>query len=99
MAFSVNLLSDLQEMWSYQFMQHAFEAGTLIAVIAGVMGSFDVLRRSALTAHAFSEIASARASGALLNGINPDVSALLGSYLGGPPPAQLGRRPAKPGTQ
>src|SRR2546428_10015257 len=93
MAFGFNLLSDLQEMWSYQFMQHAFEAGTLIAVIAGVMGYFVVLRRSAFTAHAFSEIGFAGAAGVLLLGINPIVGLLLGSSLGGLAIAAL-RRPA-----
>src|SRR5713101_4611836 len=99
MAFSFNLLSDLQEMWSYQFMQHAFEAGTLIAVIAGVMGYFVVLRRSAFTAHAFSEIGFAGAAGVLLLGINPIVGLLLGSSLGGLAIAALGRRAANHDTQ
>ncbi|TLY12649.1 MAG: hypothetical protein E6K84_06115 [Thaumarchaeota archaeon] len=94
MAFSFNLLSDLQDMWSYQFMQHAFEAGTLIAIIAGVMGYFVVLRRSAFTAHAFSEIGFAGAAGVLLLGINPIVGLLLGSGLGGLAIAALGRRAA-----
>src|SRR5207244_1256203 len=99
MAFSFNLLSDFQEMWSYQFMQHAFEAGTLIAVIAGVMGYFVVLRRSAFTAHAFSEIGFAGAAGVLLLGINPIVGLLLGSSLGGLAIAALGRRAANRDTQ
>ena len=66
MTFSINLLSDLQQMLYYQFMQHAYEAGTIIAVIAGVTGYFVVLRRSAFTAHAFSEIGFAGAAGAVL---------------------------------
>jgi len=99
MAFSFNLLSDLQEMWSYQFMQHAFEAGTLIAIIAGVMGYFVVLRRSAFTAHAFSEIGFAGAAGVLLLGINPIVGLLLGSSLGGLAIAALGRRAANRDAQ
>ena len=99
MTFSFNLLSDLQEIWSYQFMQHAFETGTLIAIIAGVMGYFVVLRRSAFTAHAFSEIGFAGASGVLLLGINPIVGLLLGSSLGGLAIAALGRRAANRDTQ
>ena len=86
-------------MWSYQFMQHAFEAGTLIAIIAGVMGYFVVLRRSAFTAHAFSEIGFAGAAGVLLLGINPIVGLLLGSSLGGLAIAALGRRAANRDTQ
>ena len=39
-AFSWNLLVDLQTMWRYDFMRHAFEAGTLVAIVAGVIGFF-----------------------------------------------------------
>ena len=83
MALSINLLSDLQEMLGYQFMQHAFEAGTVVAIIAGITGYFVVLRRSAFTAHAFSEIGFAGAAGAVLLGIAPIAGLLLGSSIGG----------------
>jgi len=43
-------------MLAHQSLQHQFEAGTKIAIFAGVTGCFVVLRRSAFTAHAFSEI-------------------------------------------
>src|SRR3989442_13003168 len=99
MAFSFNLLTDLQEMWSYQFMQHAFEAGTLIAIIAGVMGYFVVFRRSAFTVHAFSEIDFAGAAGVLLLGINPVVGLLLGSSLGGLVRSPVVRPAAESGPQ
>src|SRR5712692_7121730 len=99
MTFSFNLLSDLQQMWYYQFMQHAFEAGTLVAIIAGVMGYFVVLRRSAFTAHAFSEIGFAGAAGVLLLGITPIVGLLVGSCLGGLAIAALGHRATNRDTQ
>ena len=104
-VFSFNLLSDLQEMWSYQFMQHAFEAGTMIAVIAGVTGYFVVLRRSAFTAHAFSEMGFAGAAGAvllaggLLGENAPIVGLLLGSTTGGLAIAALARRATNRDTQ
>jgi len=53
-SFSFNLLTDLQTMWQYDFMQHAFEAGTIVAIIAGIVGYFVVLRRSSFAAHALS---------------------------------------------
>ena len=53
-SFSLNLITDLQVMWQYDFMQHAFEAGTIIAIIAGIVGYFVVLRRSSFAAHALS---------------------------------------------
>jgi len=62
MSASLNVIADLQQVWSYQFMQHAIEAGILTAMVAGVTGYFVVLRRSAFTAHAFSEIGFAGAA-------------------------------------
>jgi zinc/manganese transport system permease protein len=92
MAFDFNLISDVQGMLHYQFMQHAFEAGTLVAIFAGITGYFVVLRRSAFTAHAFSEIGFAGAAGAVLIGIPPIAGLLLGSSMGGLAIAALGRR-------
>lgn len=98
-VFSWNIIYDLQIIWCYQFMQHAVETGTLIAIIAGVTGYFVVLRRSAFTAHAFSEIGFAGASGAILVGIPPIDGLLLGSTLGGLAIAALGRRAINRDTQ
>jgi zinc/manganese transport system permease protein len=92
MAFDFNLISDVEGMLHYQFMQHAFEAGTLVAIFAGITGYFVVLRRSAFTAHAFSEIGFAGAAGAVLIGIPPIAGLLLGSSMGGLAIAALGRR-------
>ena len=99
MAVSFNLIGDLQGMLSFQFMQHAFEAGTVVALIAGITGYFVVLRRSAFTAHAFSEIGFAGAAGAVLVGIAPIAGLLLGSSLGGLAIAALGRRATNRDTQ
>jgi zinc/manganese transport system permease protein len=100
-SFSVHLnpIYDFQEMWKYQFMQHAFEAGTLIAVLAGITGYFVVLRRSAFTAHAFSEIGFAGAAAAILVNVTPIVGLLAGSIAGGLGIAALGRRAANRDTQ
>ncbi len=99
MTFSINLYSDFQQIWHYQFMQHAFEAGTIIAIIAGVTGYFVVLRRSAFVAHAFSEIGFAGAAGAVLLSIPPLFGLLVGSTLGGLAIAALGRRVTNRDTQ
>jgi zinc/manganese transport system permease protein len=98
-TFSPNLLSDLQQMLHYQFMVNAFEAGTIVAIIAGITGYFVVLRRSAFTAHAFSEIGFAGAAGAVLLNIAPIDGLLLGSTLGGLAIAALGRRATNRDTQ
>lgn len=99
MNFSLNLLSDLQQMLSYQFMLSAFEAGTLVAIMAGITGYFVVLRRSAFTAHAFSEIGFAGAAGAVLLNIAPIAGLLLGSIMGGLAISALGRRATNRDTQ
>ncbi|HEV2390411.1 MAG TPA: metal ABC transporter permease, partial [Nitrososphaerales archaeon] len=99
MTFSPNLLSDLMEMLGYQFMVNAFEAGTLIAIVAGITGYFVVLRRSAFTAHAFSEIGFAGAAAAVLVSIPPIAGLLGGAISGGLAIAALGRRAANRDTQ
>src|SRR5208337_4283165 len=83
MAFNANLLIDLQQMLQYQFMQHAFEAGTLVALVAGIVGYFVVLRRSAFAAHALSHIGFAGAAGAVLFGLSPVLGLLLFTSVGG----------------
>ena len=80
-------------------MQQAIEAGTLTAIVAGVVGYFVVLRRSAFTAHAFSEIGFAGAAWAVLNNVQPIVGLLLGSNLGGVAIALLGPRAKNRDTQ
>ena len=93
-SFSFNLLTDLQTMWQYDFMQHAFEAGTIIAIIAGIVGYFVVLRRSSFAAHALSHIGFAGAAGAVLFGVDPIIGLLLFTSGGGITIALLGRRAA-----
>jgi zinc/manganese transport system permease protein len=70
-GFSWNLVDDARQMWSYQFFQHAFEAGTIVSVVAGVIGYFVVLRRVAFAGHALSHIGFAGASGAVALSIDP----------------------------
>ena len=81
-TFSWNLFSDFQAMWHYAFMRHAFIAGTLVAIVAGIIGYFIVLRQSAFAAHALSNIGFAGAAGAVLLGFSPLVG-LLSFTIGG----------------
>jgi zinc/manganese transport system permease protein len=90
--FSINLLADLQQMFQFQFMQHAFEAGTVVAIIAGIVGYFVVLRRSSFAAHALSHIGFAGAAGAVLLGVNPVFGLLAFTSGGGVGMAMLGPR-------
>ncbi len=99
MDFSINLLTDLQQLFHYEFMQHAFEAGTIVAIIAGIVGYFVVLRRSSFAAHALSHIGFAGAAGAVLLGISPVYGLLLFTSTGGTSIALLGRRAAQRDVQ
>ncbi len=92
--FSFNIIGDLASMWQYDFMRHAFEAGTVVAVVAGVIGYFIVLRRSSFAAHALSHIGFAGAAGAVLFGLNPLVGLLVFTCGGGFAIAILGRKAA-----
>ncbi|MGA9100358.1 MAG: metal ABC transporter permease [Methanotrichaceae archaeon] len=91
-TFSFNIISDLESMWQYDFMQHAFEAGTIVAIVAGVIGYFIILRRSSFAAHALSHIGFAGAAGAVLLGINPLFGLMVFTCGGGFAMATLGRK-------
>ncbi|MEV0410693.1 metal ABC transporter permease [Streptomyces sp. NPDC050448] len=69
-AWSWNLLTDVQEMWSYPFMVNAFRAGAVVSVVAAVVGWFVVLRRQTFAAHTVSAVAFPGAAGALLLGVS-----------------------------
>lgn len=71
LSFSWNIFADLASMWQYDFMVHAFEAGTIVAIVAGIVGYFVVLRRSSFAAHALSHSGFTGAAGAVLFGISP----------------------------
>jgi zinc/manganese transport system permease protein len=93
-AFSWNLWNDFLSMWQYDFMRHAFEAGTLVAIVAGAVGYFVVLRRLSFAAHALSHIGFAGAAGAVLMSWNPIVGLLIFTTSGGAGMAALGKRAA-----
>ena len=93
-GFSWNLWMDLQNMWQFGFMQHAFEAGTAIAVVSGVVGYFVVIRRLSFAAHALSHVGFAGAAGAALVGVNPLFGLLVFTSTGGLAMASLGKKAA-----
>lgn len=74
----LTFLSDtIQSVWDslfhYHFMQNAYIAGTLVALIAGLMGYFVVLRHQSFAAHSLANVGFAGATGATLFGILPVV--------------------------
>jgi len=74
------------------FMLNAWESGTLVAIVAGIVGFFVVLRGSAFPAHAIPNGAFAGAAGANLIGINPLLGLGLFSLLAALGIGSWGRR-------
>jgi zinc/manganese transport system permease protein len=92
MTFSWNLVTDLRGMWQYAFMRNAFEAGTIIAIVAGIIGYFVVLRRSSFATHALGHVGFSGAAAAVLFGVNPVYGLLVFTCSGATGMALLGRR-------
>jgi zinc/manganese transport system permease protein len=68
-GLSWNPITDFQQLVSFQFMVNALEAGTIVAVMAGVTGWFMVLRRQTFAGHTLSVIAFPGAAAASLAGV------------------------------
>ncbi|WP_329456639.1 metal ABC transporter permease [Streptomyces sp. NBC_01497] len=69
-AWSWNPVADLREMWAFPFMVNAFRAGTVVAVGAGVMGWFMVLRRQSFAGHTVATVGFPGAACAALLGVS-----------------------------
>jgi len=67
--FSPNLWQDLQDMLSHDFMRSAFLAGTAVALVAGLVGYFVVLRQLTFASDALSHLAFTGALGAVVFGV------------------------------
>jgi zinc/manganese transport system permease protein len=67
---TLDLFSDVRHLFDYHFMVNALEAGTIVAVMAGVVGWFVVARRQAFVAHTLTTTAFPGAAGAVLIGIS-----------------------------
>jgi zinc/manganese transport system permease protein len=89
---SRNPLDDLTAMLQYDFMVHAFEAGTVVAIVAGVIGYFVVLRGTSFAAHALSHIGFAGATGAVVLGVSPVLGLLVFTIGSGVTIGALGSR-------
>ncbi len=58
-------------MFYYDFMQHAFVAGTFVAIMCGAIGVFVIARGLSFIAHAFSHIGFSGAAFAMYTGMDP----------------------------
>ncbi|MBV9416646.1 MAG: metal ABC transporter permease [Solirubrobacterales bacterium] len=76
-GLSPDLITDLRELFTFPFMVNALEAGTIVAVLASVVGWYMVLRRQTFAGHTLSVMAFPGAAGAALAGL----PTALGYYL------------------
>lgn len=74
---SWNPLTDLHLLLRYHFMHNAFLAGAVVALVAGTIGYYMVLRRQSFAGHALSHVGFTGAAGALLVGATPLVGLLV----------------------
>ena len=61
-----NIANDVAQLFHYDFMRNAFIAGTIVSVVAGVVGYFVVLRSLAFAGHALAHIGFAGAAGGVV---------------------------------
>src|SRR3982074_2899941 len=68
---SWDLLADLQLLLRFHFMQNAVIVGTLVAVLAGAVGYFVVLRGQSFAAHMLSQVGFPGAAAAVFLHLPP----------------------------
>lgn len=75
--FTLNFWQDMQVMFQYDFLRQALLAGTMLSIVAGLVGYFVVLRHQAFAGEALSDVAFTGALGGAALNINPLVSLLV----------------------
>lgn len=76
--FAVDVTADLLRR---DFVQQALVAGALLALIAGLIGPFIVMRQMSFAVHGSAELSLTGAAFALLTGLNVGAGALVGSLI------------------
>jgi zinc/manganese transport system permease protein len=74
--FTWDLVADVRQLFEFPFMVNAYRAGTVVAVVAALVGWFMVLRRQAFAGHTLAVVGFPGAAGAVLVG----ASAALGYF-------------------
>lgn len=75
------MLNDVINILNYEFVRNAFIAGTIAAILSGVVGYFVIIRKLSFAAHALGHIGFAGASGGLLLGLTPMVGQFILTVL------------------
>jgi zinc/manganese transport system permease protein len=89
---SWDVVVDWQTIWQYPFMQHAIIGGTIIAVMAAVVGYFVVLRGLAFASHTLANVGFSGAAAAILIGVNPATGLLAFTVVAALGMGALGKR-------
>ncbi len=92
--WSWNLPADIHEELELPFMRQAYEGGTIIAILGGVVSYLVVLRRSSFAAHALGHVGFSGAAAAVLYAVNPFWGLLLFTTVSGGGIAVLGKKVA-----
>lgn len=69
-GLSWHIVADIQQLFAFHFMVNAFRAGTVVAVLAGALGWFMVLRRQTFAGHTLAMVSFPGAAGAILLGVS-----------------------------
>jgi zinc/manganese transport system permease protein len=65
-----NIVTDVRQLLEFGFMVNAYRAGTIVAVVAGALGWFMVLRRQSFAGHTLAIVSFPGAAAAILLGIS-----------------------------
>ncbi|GAC1645570.1 MAG: hypothetical protein NVS4B8_17150 [Herpetosiphon sp.] len=90
--FSWNLIEDWHTIFQYDFMQHAYIAGTVVAITAGIVGYFVVLRNVSFAGHSLAHVGFAGATGAVALGLSPVIGLLAFTLASAAAIGALGKR-------
>lgn len=74
--------SDLRQLFEFHFMVNAFRAGTIVAVVAGLIGWFMVLRRQTFAGHTLGLTAFPGAAAAIWLGLSATIGYFGATTLG-----------------
>jgi zinc/manganese transport system permease protein len=90
--FTANLWQDIEVILSYDFMRQGLLAGTILSIIAGLVGYFVVLRHQAFAGESLSDVAFTGALGGAALGIDPFLSLIVTTVVVALAMGSLGER-------
>ena len=81
-GLSWNVADDVRQLFAQHFMVNALAAGTIVAILAGSVGWFMVLRRQSFAGHTLAVISFPGAAGATLLGVSATAGYFAASIAG-----------------